>query len=287
MAKWAAFSVVLFHESHEEVAFEFWEWFGDGISSRHAEFCVSLFSFLNSDSDRSEYQNLGPASYHPSAMTTPEWFESYAQNKIGIKSRLTSSARSADSALKAVCNDDVFLYATGMVAISAIARALARTSEDSAAMVYGKISIYSSLRWRQGLDAQNRFGFLVVCDDTLGTSVNYPTMVASAPLFKRYRRPDGGYGFLFGVIFREPASAVVFYDNLDVWKGPTVGTKLLISIPYSALAHAKEQDWAAAHGVPKHIVRLSVGLENYSDLVVRIGQALQLVEMRENMSSRC
>jgi cystathionine gamma-synthase len=118
-------------------------------------------------------------------------------------------------------------------------------------------------------------------------SVNYPTMVASAPLYERYRRPDGGYGFLLGVIFREPASAVVFYDSLDVWKGPTVGTNFSISIPYSALAHAKEQDWAAAHGVPKHIVRLSVGLENYGDLVVRICQALQHVEMRENMSPRC
>lgn len=118
-------------------------------------------------------------------------------------------------------------------------------------------------------------------------SVNYPTMVATAPLYEQYRRPEGGYGFLLAVIFREPASAVVFYDNLDVWKGPTVGTNFSISIPYSALAHAKEQDWAAAHGVPKHIVRLSVGLEDYADLAERVGRALQHVEMREKLSPKC
>lgn len=117
-------------------------------------------------------------------------------------------------------------------------------------------------------------------------SVNYPTMVPTAPLYEQYRRPDGGYGFLLSVIFREPASAVVFYNILDVWKGPTVGTNFSISIPYSALAHAKEQDWAAAHGVPTHTVRLSVGLENYDDLAERVRRALRDVEMRE-MNPRC
>lgn len=112
-------------------------------------------------------------------------------------------------------------------------------------------------------------------------SVNYPTLVDTASLYERYRRPDGGYGFLLSVIFREPERAVLFYDNLDVWKGPTVGTNFSISIPYSALAHSKEQDWAAAHGVPKHIVRLSVGLEDYGDLAERVGRALLQVEMRE------
>lgn len=117
-------------------------------------------------------------------------------------------------------------------------------------------------------------------------SVKYPTMVPTAPLYEQYRRRGGGYGFLLSVIFREPASAVAFYDTLDVRKGPTVGTNFSISIPYSALAHAKEQGWAAAHGVPEHIVRLSVGLEDYDDLAERVRRALQEVEMREKMSPR-
>lgn len=149
MAKWAAFSVVLFQESHEEAAFEFWEWFGDGISSRHAEFCVSLLSFMDSDSDRSGYQTVGPASHDPSSIPIPEWIDVHAQDKMDIRSRLASSATSADPALKPPGNDDVFLYATGMAAISAIARALARTSEDSGAVVYGWVTQYeaSCARW--------------------------------------------------------------------------------------------------------------------------------------------
>lgn len=115
-------------------------------------------------------------------------------------------------------------------------------------------------------------------------SVKYPTKVPTASLYEQYRRPEGGYGFLLSVIFHEPENAILFYDRLDVWKGPTVGTNFSISIPYSALAHAKEQDWAASHGVPKHIVRLSVGLEDYSDLFGRVGRALQEVEEREKTS---
>jgi cystathionine gamma-synthase len=115
-------------------------------------------------------------------------------------------------------------------------------------------------------------------------SVNYPNMVATAPLYERYRRAEGGYGFLLSVIFHQPESAVLFYDTLDVWKGPTVGTNFSISIPYSALAHAKEQDWAASHAVPKHIVRLSVGLEDYGDISERVGQGLREVERREKIN---
>ncbi|RHZ63463.1 uncharacterized protein CDV56_108975 [Aspergillus thermomutatus] len=429
LAKWAAFSVVLFNESLEEVAFEFWEWFGDGISSRHAEFCLTQFSFLNTGSDQPEYQTVGQDSHDLSAMNLPEWIDSSTKDKMDIKSRLASSATSADPALKPMGNDDVLLYATGMAAISAIARALARTSDDSGAVVYGwpysgtphcvqgcgfkRYTMYghgskadldsletllvSETRFtvlfceitsnpqlstpdlHRIRDLADRFGFIVVCDDTLGTSVNvdilpyvdviitsltkifsgagnvmggslminpnsghystlralltttyedlyfpldaktiarnssdfaarvhkcnksalqianllnshasvesvnYPTMVPTAPLYERYRRPDGGYGFLLSVIFREPESAVLFYDKLDVWKGPTVGTNFSISIPYSALAHAKEQDWAASHGVPKHIVRLSVGLEDYGDLSERVNRALREVELREKM----
>ncbi|KAH8696537.1 cystathionine beta-lyase [Talaromyces proteolyticus] len=430
MAKWAAFSVVLFHESLEGVAYEFWEWFGDGISSRHAEFCLYQFLFLNSESDQSEYWTVGPESHNLSAMTLSEWIDNATSYKTAIKSRLISSARSADPAIKPIGNGDVFLCATGMAAISVIARTLARTSEDSGAVVYGwpysgtphcvqgcgfkryimyghgskedldsfESLLVSGIRFtvlfceitsnpqlstpdlHRIRDLANRFGFVVVCDDTIGTSVNvdilpyvdviitsltkifsgagnvmggsimtnpnskhystltallstayedlyfpldaktiahnssdfaarvhkcnetalqianfleshpavksvnYPTMVPTAPLYERYRRPEGGYGFLLSVIFHEPESAMLFYDKLDVWKGPTVGTNFSISIPYSALAHAKEQDWAASHAVPKHIVRLSIGLEDYRDLSERVSRALREVEMREKMS---
>ncbi|QKX54315.1 uncharacterized protein TRUGW13939_01401 [Talaromyces rugulosus] len=430
MAKWAAFSVVLFHESLEEVAFEFWEWFGDGISSRHAEFCLSQLLFLNSDSDWSEYRTLGHHSHGLSAMALPDWIDTATSAKMAVKSRLASSAKSAYPDMKPIGDDDVLLYSTGMAAISVIARTLARSSEDSGAVVYGwpysgtphcvqgcgfkryimyghgskedldsfETKLVSGVRFtvlfceitsnpqlstpdlHRIRDLAHRFGFVVACDDTIGTSVNvdilpfvdviitsltkifsgagnvmggslminpnskhhstlssllhiayedlyfpldaktiahnssdfatrvnkcnktalqianflrshpsvksvnYPNTVATAPLYERYRRAEGGYGFLLSVIFHQPESAVLFYDTLDVWKGPTVGTNFSISIPYSALAHAKELDWAASHGVPKHIVRLSVGLEDYGDISERVDQGLREVERREKIN---
>jgi cystathionine gamma-synthase len=104
--------------------------------------------------------------------------------------------------------------------------------------------------------------------------VNYPTMVSSRPQYERYRRQDGGYGYILSIVFDEPEFAVKFYDNLAVCKGPSVGTNFSLALAYSMVAHADELDWAEAHGVPKYIIRISIGLEEESDLRARIGRAL-------------
>ena len=112
--------------------------------------------------------------------------------------------------------------------------------------------------------------------------VNYPTMVPSAALYERYRRPDGGYGSLISIVFRNPESAVRFYDTIDLCKGPSFGTNFTLVLPYSQLAHAFELDWAESQGMPKHIVRISVGLEDKSVLIRRFHEALEEVEAFEN-----
>ena len=112
--------------------------------------------------------------------------------------------------------------------------------------------------------------------------VNYPTMVASAALYERYRRPDGGYGSLISVIFRNPESAVRFYDAVDLCKGPSFGANFTLVLPYSQLAHAFELDWAESHGMLKHIVRISVGLEDERTLIRKFDEALEEVEAFEN-----
>ncbi|RYP63078.1 hypothetical protein DL770_009466 [Monosporascus sp. CRB-9-2] len=111
--------------------------------------------------------------------------------------------------------------------------------------------------------------------------VNYPTMVASAPLYERYRRSDGGYGSLVSFVFNNADSAVRFYDALDLCKGPSFGTNFTLVLPYSQLAHAFELDWAESQGLAKHIIRISVGLEDKDVLIEKFGQALQEVERLE------
>ena len=112
--------------------------------------------------------------------------------------------------------------------------------------------------------------------------VNYPTMVPSAALYERYRRSDGGFGSLISIVFGNPESAVRFYNAVDLCKGPSFGTNFTLVLPYSQLAHAFELDWAESQGMPKHIVRISVGLEDKSVLIRKFDQALEEVEAFEN-----
>lgn len=108
--------------------------------------------------------------------------------------------------------------------------------------------------------------------------VNYPAMGDTTPLYERYRRPDGGYGSLISIVFRNPDSAVVFYNRINLCKGPSFGANFTLVLPYSQLAHAYELEWAESKGIPRHIVRISVGIEEESDLVSRFHQALKEVE---------
>lgn len=115
--------------------------------------------------------------------------------------------------------------------------------------------------------------------------VNYPTMVASAPLYEQYRRPQGGYGSLISIVFRTPASAIQFFDTIDLCKGPSFGANFTLVVPYSQLAHFDELDWAESQGVSKHIVRISVGLEEESILISKLSRSLQMLHPSKGLKS--
>lgn len=108
--------------------------------------------------------------------------------------------------------------------------------------------------------------------------VNYPNKVASASLYEQYRRPDGGYGSLVSLVFKKPASAMHFYNTIDLCKGPSFGANFTLVLPYCQVAHAFELDWAESQGISKHMVRISVGLEDESTLIQKFHEALQAVE---------
>ncbi|ORY16982.1 pyridoxal phosphate-dependent transferase [Clohesyomyces aquaticus] len=107
--------------------------------------------------------------------------------------------------------------------------------------------------------------------------VNYPTTVATKNLYDIYRRPNGGYGYLLSLVFKNPEHAIWLYDSIDLCKGPSCGTNFTLVLPYSQVSHAFELDWAESQGVSKHIVRISVGLEEKSILISKLQQALQAV----------
>ena len=88
------------------------------------------------------------------------------------------------------------------------------------------------------------------------------------------QREGGGHSGMFSFILKEGISAPAFYDALAVCKGPSLGTNFTLVCPYTLLAHYDELDWAESCGVPRHLIRVSAGLEPLGDLVARFERAL-------------
>lgn len=94
--------------------------------------------------------------------------------------------------------------------------------------------------------------------------------------YEHIRRADGGYGCLFSFLLKDAATASPrFYDALRVCKGPSLGTHFTLVCPYTLLAHYDELDWAESCGVPRHLLRVSTGLEDPTDLIARFAEALR------------
>ncbi|KAJ9303271.1 hypothetical protein DTO271G3_645 [Paecilomyces variotii] len=109
-------------------------------------------------------------------------------------------------------------------------------------------------------------------------TVNYPPLTPTRHLYERYRRKDGGYGYVLSIIFYDPEKAVAFYDALDVCKGTSIGANFTLAVPYAQLAHFRELDLAEENGVPRHIIRISVGIDDTEKLLDRVRKALVAAE---------
>ncbi|KAK2747267.1 hypothetical protein FQN57_002165 [Myotisia sp. PD_48] len=107
--------------------------------------------------------------------------------------------------------------------------------------------------------------------------VYYPKNSPTRPFYDKCRNQNGGYGGLFSVIFNSSEAAMAFFDNLEVMKGPSLGTNFTLSCPYTILAHYDELDWVKSMGVAPELVRISVGLEEWSVLESKINHALEAV----------
>ncbi|HEY5975372.1 MAG TPA: PLP-dependent transferase, partial [Geobacteraceae bacterium] len=93
--------------------------------------------------------------------------------------------------------------------------------------------------------------------------------------YEAVRRPDGGWGSLITFLPKDAeTTAPRIYDNLAVCKGPSLGTDFTLACPFTLLAHYTELDWAEACGVPRYLIRLSVGLEEPEELWQRLANAL-------------
>ncbi len=98
--------------------------------------------------------------------------------------------------------------------------------------------------------------------------------------YDQFRRVGGGYGGVFSVVLKNPSvNAPKFFDALEISKGPSLGTNFSLACPYSILAHYNELDFIEEHGVSRYLIRISVGLEEASDLVARLKAALSAIPL--------
>ena len=105
--------------------------------------------------------------------------------------------------------------------------------------------------------------------------VFYPASVDRAN-YERFLRPNGGFGGLFSVVLKDAAAKTErFFDALQIPKGPNLGTSFTLCCPFTILAHYRELDFAESCGISRHLIRVSVGLEDSAWQVERFAEALR------------
>ena len=80
---------------------------------------------------------------------------------------------------------------------------------------------------------------------------------------------DSGYGNLFSVSFFSQQAAAAFYDALELYKGPSLGSTLTTACPYTVLHYGKDEREladAVKFGLDPTLVRVSVGCESRKTL---------------------
>ena len=108
--------------------------------------------------------------------------------------------------------------------------------------------------------------------------VYYPKYNPSKDNYDAVRNTNGGYGGLLSVSFQELEQGIAFFDALEVQKGPSLGTNFTLACPYTILAHYSEMDWTSKWGVEPDLIRISVGLEETSEIEGIFGRALKVAE---------
>jgi cystathionine gamma-synthase len=133
-------------------------------------------------------------------------------------------------------------------------------------------------RFPERMQVHNRNG-LIIAERLRGhpaiERVWYPKWEFS-DAYDAVRRPEGGWGALITFLPRQAETrSSLIYDALRVSKGPSLGTVFTLACPFTLLAHYCELSWAESCGVSRHLIRLSIGLEDPDELWTRIEQALR------------
>ena len=111
-----------------------------------------------------------------------------------------------------------------------------------------------------------------VGEDSPLAAVYHPSL--NPDTFEQYMSENGGHSGLMSLEFHSEEEANRFFDELEITKGPSLGTYYSIACQYTWLAHKPLSD-AEKFGVKRHLVRISFGIEDKEDLMQRIASAME------------
>lgn len=108
------------------------------------------------------------------------------------------------------------------------------------------------------------------------STLYYPSLLASRKHYDAVKTPNGGYGGLMSMLFKEPSQAILFFNAINLHKGPSLGTNFTLACPYAILAHYQELDEIEKWGVDRNLVRISIGIEDLDELLDVLRSSLEI-----------
>lgn len=134
---WLNIHVIIFPSKYFSAAFISWIHTGDGISPRHAAFCLTGFDYLHSTSVNPAFctastKPLAVKGEHLPVSHNPETVE-----RDYIKREIATLVQSEDLDQLPPSPNDVFLYPGGMSAVNAVMRAVGDLGVDTGVVAFG------------------------------------------------------------------------------------------------------------------------------------------------------
>ncbi|ODV96895.1 hypothetical protein PACTADRAFT_74498 [Pachysolen tannophilus NRRL Y-2460] len=109
-------------------------------------------------------------------------------------------------------------------------------------------------------------------------NIYYPFLSPTRKHYDALKTPKGGYGGLISIVFANENDARCFFNEVKLSKGPSLGTNFTLCSPYVILAYFQELDEVEKWGIDRNLIRISIGLEDRSELIDTFQKALKVVK---------
>lgn len=134
---WLDIYAIIYPYQYFDVAFQCWVLTGDGISPRHAAFCLTGFDYLQSTSSNPAFCTTGPKSLSMKEGKIPVLPTSETVERDCVKQDIATLLQPEDWDQEPLSPGDVFLYPGGMSAINAVARTVENMGINSGVVAFG------------------------------------------------------------------------------------------------------------------------------------------------------